>query len=103
MGTLEHRLALLTFVSLLSVTWLMHGRQNAIDALTVIPFLCPLCPQYMNGGTLEQLLSSPEPLSWPVRLHLALDIAQGLRYLHAKGVFHRDLTSKVGWPRRAGK
>lgn len=101
MGTLEHRLALLTFVS---VTWLMSGRHRIqIDALTVIPLLFSLRPQYMNGGTLEQLLSSPEPLSWPVRLHLALDIAQGLRYLHAKGVFHRDLTSKVGWPRWAGK
>lgn len=65
---------------------------------SLLPSLSPMS-QYMNGGTLEQLLSSPEPLSWPVRLHLALDIAQGLRYLHAKGVFHRDLTSKVGWPR----
>uniref|UniRef100_A0A8C3JKF5 Protein kinase domain-containing protein n=1 Tax=Calidris pygmaea TaxID=425635 RepID=A0A8C3JKF5_9CHAR len=50
--------------------------------------------EYINGGNLEQLLDSPVPLSWSMRVKPALDSARGLRYLHSKGIFHCNLTSK---------
>ncbi|KAM9398791.1 dual specificity testis-specific protein kinase 2 isoform 3-T4 [Salvelinus alpinus] len=50
--------------------------------------------EYINGGNLEQLLDSDRYLSWSVRMGLSQDISCGLQYLHSKGIFHRDLTSK---------
>ncbi|XP_013134268.1 PREDICTED: dual specificity testis-specific protein kinase 2, partial [Papilio polytes] len=52
--------------------------------------------EYMEGGSLEQLLLSrpAAPLPQPLRVSLAADMASGLAYLHSLGVFHRDLTAK---------
>ncbi|XP_053602274.1 uncharacterized protein cdi [Plodia interpunctella] len=52
--------------------------------------------EYMEGGSLEQVILGrpPEPLPQSLRISLAADVAAGMEYLHALGVFHRDLTAK---------
>ena len=49
----------------------------------------------MNAGTVEDWILSKATMSWSLRVKIAIDVANGMSYLHSKGVFHRDLTSKV--------
>lgn len=54
------------------------------------------CLQYVNGGSLENLLQDHSiSLSWTVRVQLAKDIAVGVAYLHRNGILHRDLNTRV--------
>lgn len=52
--------------------------------------------EYINGGSLEQVLSNQQQILSPsMKIRLALGIAKGMAYVHECGFFHRDLTSKV--------
>ncbi|KAL6583816.1 Serine/threonine-protein kinase ht1 [Orobanche minor] len=59
------------------------------------PVFC-IITEYYPGGSLRQYLHQQEPHSLPLTLvlKLALDIARGMQYLHARGVLHRDLKSE---------
>ena len=53
--------------------------------------------EYIEGGTLQELLTQQETLElpWETYLNITLDVARGMAYLHYKGIIHRDLNSKV--------
>lgn len=49
--------------------------------------------EWLDGGNFEDSLrrSAETPPSWLARLQIMSDVAQGLRCLHARGYFHRDI------------
>ena len=52
-----------------------------------------LVMEYLPGGDLFHLLKSSEPLTWPRRYQIGLDMTIGLHHLHERSVLHRDLKS----------
>uniref|UniRef100_A0A4W5JLH7 dual-specificity kinase n=1 Tax=Hucho hucho TaxID=62062 RepID=A0A4W5JLH7_9TELE len=83
-------------VMALKMNTLASNKANMLREVQLMNRLCHpnILGYYINGGNLEQLLDSDRYLSWSVRMGLSQDIACGLQYLHSKGIFHRDLTSK---------
>ena len=52
--------------------------------------------EYANGGDLKMFLSKNfKGLDWNQKFKLALDIANGLYYLHKENILHRDLVSNL--------
>ena len=49
--------------------------------------------EYCSKGSLYDILHgrNKSNLTWPTKLSIALNIAKGMRYLHANNVLHRDL------------
>jgi Protein tyrosine and serine/threonine kinase/Galactose oxidase, central domain len=53
-----------------------------------------LIMEYLPLGSLFDFIhEQPERMSWPLMLRFALDIVDGLEYLHSKQILHRDLKS----------
>jgi tRNA A-37 threonylcarbamoyl transferase component Bud32 len=60
------------------------------------PPVCCLIMEYVPGGSLRAFLHRNDAGSLSIRtiLSMALDVANGMEYLHSQGVVHRDLKSE---------
>ncbi len=52
-----------------------------------------LVMEYAEGGNLYNFLRSSESIEWKIRFQYAIDIGEGLCYLHNKDILHNDLKS----------
>jgi serine/threonine protein kinase len=49
--------------------------------------------EYLENGSLDDLISNGGKLSREDVIQIALDVAEGLHYLHSQKIIHRDLKS----------
>lgn len=50
--------------------------------------------EYMPKGSLWDLLRGNEEISWKLRYQIAIDISEGMCYLHDRNILHHDLKSQ---------
>ncbi|OJW71116.1 MAG: hypothetical protein BGO68_04700 [Candidatus Amoebophilus sp. 36-38] len=70
-----------------------HRHNNIVAFLGYCPEENALIMEYMPGGSLASLLKSTKEVSWQERYQIALDVAEGMSYLHDCGIVHCDLKS----------
>lgn len=70
---------------------LQHAHVVRLCGITANPD--SLVMEFLSGGTLFKNLQSHQPMEWPLKEQIALDITRGLTYLHEHGVLYYTLTS----------
>ncbi|PKK74451.1 kinase-like protein [Rhizophagus irregularis] len=72
-----------------------HQNVNRILGITKVYRSYILVLEYANEGNLrDYLINKFTSLEWKDKIQMALDITCGLKFLHSKGIIHRDLHSK---------
>jgi eukaryotic-like serine/threonine-protein kinase len=62
-----------------------------------------LTMEYLDGTTLYEKIQTDGPLPWKEALNITLEICEGLRLIHEKGIIHRDLkTGNIMLCKQAG-
>ena len=70
------------------------GRHQATAFLTM---------EFLDGTTLQEKIRRDGPMPWKQALNIALEICEGLRLIHEKGIIHRDLkTGNIMLCKQAG-
>jgi serine/threonine-protein kinase len=75
----------------LALTTLCHPNIVGVSAWGVVDELPFVAMEYLEGDTLEGLLSSRQPLDTELALDVARQMLSALAYAHGLGVVHRDL------------
>jgi serine/threonine protein kinase len=75
----------------------MTAKLSHPNTITVIDYGCTangifyIAMEYLDGRTLDQVVTDDGPLPWRRVLHIGQQIARSLREAHKLGVVHRDL------------
>jgi serine/threonine protein kinase len=72
---------------------LHHPNIIALYGICVESMTYAMVMEFMERGSLYDVLRNPADLPWARRLCIARDIVSGLQYLHRKNIIHRDFKS----------